>query len=286
MADNNGTASTDVAVVERKPTMLMPIAQPAQLIEAHNAMRSLIKSALREGTEPGTGDYGVVPGTDKKALYKPGAEKDTITFQFNPKEYQVKKGAKWERRNTSGARDSSRPQYTGAEPRSLTLELFLDGSDEAGDTAEGSAGDVSTQVELLMSCTAPVPRTIQSGTPLPPFVQFGWGTKVLFTAFVKSVSAKYTLFTPGGMPVRAVCTINLEEVSGEPGGQNPTSGALAARDSHTLTAGDSLQSLAYKAYGNAELWRHIAEANDIDDPMRLKLGSTVLVPALEEVQHG
>ena len=42
----------------------------------------------------------------------------------------------------------------------------------------------------------------------------------------------------------------------------------------------------YASDGNPELWRHIAEANDIDDPMRLKLGSTVLVPALEEIQHG
>ena len=54
---------------------------------------------------------------------------------------------------------------------------------------------------------------------------------------------------------------------------------------HVLTAGDSLQSLAYQAYGNPELWRHIAEANGVDDPMRLKLGTTVLVPALEEIQH-
>ena len=67
---------------------------------------------------------------------------------------------------------------------------------------------------------------------------------------------------------------------------DPTSGALAARDAHVLTAGDSLQSLAYQAYGNPELWRHIAEANGVDDPMRLKLGTTVLVPALEEIQHG
>lgn len=80
MADNTGTALTTVpeesaAIVERKATVMLPIAAPAELIKAQNAMRALIKEALQEGDEPGTGDYGVFPGTKKKALYKPGAEK-------------------------------------------------------------------------------------------------------------------------------------------------------------------------------------------------------------------
>jgi nucleoid-associated protein YgaU len=107
-----------------------------------------------------------------------------------------------------------------------------------------------------------------------------------FPAYVASVTAKYTLFTPSGTPVRAVCTVNLEEIAGELSGQNPTSGALAARDTHVLIAGDTLPSLAYRAYGDAGLWREIAEANEIDDPMRLHPGTPLLVPALEEIQRG
>jgi nucleoid-associated protein YgaU len=107
-----------------------------------------------------------------------------------------------------------------------------------------------------------------------------------FPAYMASVTAKYTLFTPAGTPVRAVCTVNLEEISGEQGGQNPTSGALAARDTHLLVAGDTLPSLAFQAYGDAGLWREIADANDIDDPMSLRPGARLLVPALEEIQHG
>lgn len=77
MADNDGNGHDDagMSIVERKPTMLQPIAQPAQIIQAHNAMREMIRGALKEGKEAGQGDYGIFPGTDKKALYKPGAEK-------------------------------------------------------------------------------------------------------------------------------------------------------------------------------------------------------------------
>ncbi len=214
-----------------------------------------------------------------------GPTGEEVTFQFNPKEYQVKKGAKWERRSTRGASDSSPPQYTGSEPRSLTLEMFLDGSDEGGDTAEGSSGDVSTRVEVLMSCTAPVARTIQSGTPLPPFVQFGWGTKVLFTAFVKSVSAKYTLFREDGTPTRAVCSVTLEELPEEQPRQNPTSGALAPIRTHTVVAGDSLASVAQREYGDPNRWRALADANGIDDPMRLPSGTRLLVPSLADASR-
>ncbi|GAA3655764.1 hypothetical protein C8D88_10595 [Lentzea atacamensis] len=212
-------------------------------------------------------------------LQKPGAELGVIKFTFNPKELTLAKNAKWQRQAQPNAAKAGVPEFKGAEPAKLSLEMFLDSTDTMGDA-------VIKTVEQLFNLTVPTKESRKGGKGSPPWVIFQWGTTKGVPSFVSSVSAKYTLFTPGGMPVRAVCTINLEEVSGEPGGQNPTSGALAARDTHTLTAGDSLQSLAYKAYGNAELWRHIAEANDIDDPMRLKLGSTVLVPALEEIQHG
>jgi nucleoid-associated protein YgaU len=212
-------------------------------------------------------------------LQKPGAQLDVIEFTFNPKELTLAKNAKWQRQAQPNAAKAGVPEFKGAEPAKLSLEIFLDSTDTMGDAT------IKT-VEQLFNLTVPTKDSRKDGKGTPPWVIFQWGTTKGFPSFVSSVSAKYTLFTPGGMPVRAVCTVNLEEVSGEPGGQNPTSGALAARDAHTLTAGDSLQSLAYKAYGNPELWRHIAEANDIDDPMRLRLGTTVLVPALEEIQHG
>jgi nucleoid-associated protein YgaU len=212
-------------------------------------------------------------------LQKPGAELFVIKFQFNPKELTLAKNAKWQRQTQPNAAKAGVPEFKGAEPAKLSLEIFLDSTKDMGD-------DTVKMVEHLFNLTVPTKDSRTNGKGSPPWVIFKWGTTTGFPSYVSSVTAKYTLFTPGGMPVRALCTVNLEEVSGEPGGQNPTSGALAARDQHTLTAGDSLQSLAYHAYGNPELWRHIAEANDIDDPMRLRLGETILVPALEEIQHG
>lgn len=210
---------------------------------------------------------------------QPGALMFEIEFQFNPKELSLTKNAKWKREAQPNAKKSGPPEFQGSDPCKLTLEVFLDATEKMDDK-------VVQTVEKLFSCCVATEDSRQGGKGSPPWIIFKWGGLTGFPAYMASVTAKYTLFTPGGVPVRAVCSVNLEEISGEQSGQNPTSGALAARDEHQLVAGDTLQSLAYGAYGNPELWRVIAEANGIDDPMRLHPGRRLLVPALEELGHG
>jgi len=50
---------------------------------------------------------------------------------------------------------------------------------------------------------------------------------------------------------------------------------------HTVQDGDSLPSIAYRAYGDATRWRAIADANEIDDPLRLRRGTPLMLPRLE-----
>jgi hypothetical protein len=237
---------------------------------------------------PPSADYGAGAPTNlqhaKLAVHKPPLAGSTaepgvlmydIGFQFNPKELSLTKNAKWQREPQRNAKKSGTPEFKGADPCKLAVEMFLDATDTMGDKV------VKTVEQLFSCCVATEESRKDKGSP--PWVIFIWGGMTGFPAFVASVTAKYTLFTPAGTPVRAVCTVNLEEISGELGGQNPTSGALAATDTHLLVAGDTLHSLAYRVYGNAELWRVIAAANDIDDPMRLRPGDRLLVPALDEI---
>jgi nucleoid-associated protein YgaU len=207
---------------------------------------------------------------------EPGDFMHDIKFQFNPKELSLTKNAKWAREAQRNAKKSGPPEFKGSDPCKLTVEMFLDATGTMDDS-------VIKTVEQLFACCVATEETRKGGKGSPPWVKFIWGGMTGFPAYVASVTAKYTLFTPAGVPVRAVCTVNLEEISGELGGQNPTSGALAAQDTHVLVTGETLQSLAYRAYGDAELWRKIATANDVDDPMRLRPGTRLLVPALDEI---
>jgi LysM repeat protein len=215
------------------------------------------------------------PPVDRKSL-QPGPPRGRIEFQFNPKELSLSKSAKWNRQSQRGSKKSDVPQFTGADPSKLSLEMFLDASDTQDDR-------VVKTVEQLFACCVPTDESHQKKKGSPPWVIFHWGALTSFTAYVSSVTVKYTLFTAGGLPIRGTATVNIDEIAGEQKGQNPTSGGLAARTVHTVVAGDSLPSIAWREYGDPTLWRPIAERNGIDDPMRLPAGTALLIPAAEEL---
>jgi hypothetical protein len=207
-----------------------------------------------------------------------GAAYDTIDFQFNPKELSISKSAKWSRASQKGSKNSGVPEYRGPEPSKLALEMFLDASDTQDDS-------VVKKVEKLFSCCVPTPESHEKKKPNPPWVVFHWGGLSSFTGYIHSVTVKYTLFTPGGLPIRGTATVNLEEIAKEDQQQNPTSGALSAHRVHTVLSGDTLASIAWHEYGDPTMWREIATANHIDNPMRLRAGSSLLVPAAEDLHR-
>jgi len=63
-------------------------------------------------------------------------------------------------------------------------------------------------------------------------------------------------------------------------GTNPTSGGGEPHRIHVVQAGERLDWIAYKEYGNPTLWRHIARENNLIRPHRLRPGQKLIVPAL------
>lgn len=198
-----------------------------------------------------------------------------IDFQFNPEKIQLNRSANWKGPEKNSQGSVTAHEYKGPEPATLTLEMLLDATDKED-------GDVSPQVDALMDACAPTEKSKGTGTPLPAFAIFGWD-KVYFRGFIQSVDATYLLFRETGKPVRAKCTIKLKETPAAARGQNPSSGSEGAQAVIQLVDGDSLAAIAFREYGDAGMWRVIAEANDIDDPLRMKPGIRLLVPSPSEV---
>jgi nucleoid-associated protein YgaU len=207
---------------------------------------------------------------------KPGGKLGGIEFQFNPKEVTIAKSAKWESKPAKGAAKAGAAEFMGAEPCKLSLEMFLDASAKQDNT-------VMERVDQLMSCCVPTSSTSGTAKAMPPLVVFKWGGLTSFPGFITKVSAKFTLFSSGGTPLRAVCTVELEEMPGGKGGQNPTSRAASARRVHVLVAGETLAGLAYREYGDQHQWRLIAEFNNIDDPLRVPSGTAIRLPARDDL---
>ena len=238
-------------------------------LTSHRPAAQMHKAALKvynaKAGDGGTGGFGSPRGT--------------IAFQFNPKEVTIAKSAKWERKPAKGSKKAGPPEFVGADPCKLTMEMFFDASGKH----DASVLDV---VEKLFACCVPTDESIAQKKPSPPLVELHWGAVKSFPAFVTQVSAKYTLFAGDGMPIRAVCSVSLEEMPTKTGKTNPTSGALSVNRMHTVIAGDSLASLAHREYDDPTLWRCLAAYNRVDDPLRLAAGTSVLLPPVEELVRG
>ncbi|MDI2031954.1 LysM peptidoglycan-binding domain-containing protein [Saccharopolyspora sp. TS4A08] len=206
-----------------------------------------------------------------------GARLKEVRFQFNPNRLSLTKSTEWRRKPARMADESATPEFVGSGPRSLSLEVFLDATDKHD-------GSVEKKVEDLMLACVPTPKSLAAKKPASPWVRFEWGTAktTSFDGVLSSFSVEYSLFDVDGTPLRATCSLSIEEAGADTPGQNPTSGSENARRTHRVVAGDSLAHLAWQEYGDATAWRLIAEANDIDDPMILAPGAELLVPALDD----
>jgi hypothetical protein len=196
---------------------------------------------------------------------------DTIECAFNPESYTVSKTNIWTYKPTQG-KDLPAAEFGGGLPMQYKLSLLLDAS------LEGSQATVKDQANKLM-------KAMHGQGVAPSFITFTWGSVTLPKAAPMSLSIQYALFQPNGEPIRAF--VELELAQAEPStpvglAQNPTTRGLAGLRAHTVCDGDSLASIANEAYGDPTRWRTIAEANGIDDPMRLRRGAALTIPRLDQ----
>lgn len=208
----------------------------------------------------------------------------SLKFYYNPSEYTITKGSQWEpgkSKGSSGARSAPSPEYKSTNPQTIQLEIFFD-------DWEAGKGTIAADIATLLDWTSPPSGSYSKKKPRPPLLAFDWGKNPAlanFQGYLKTVTAKYTLFDDKGMPIRATANVTLEEVPKQTSKQNPTSGGRAGYRSHILREGDSLASISYGEYGDPNLWRGLAIYNGIDDPLRIAAGTSLLVPEIGEARR-
>ncbi|QEC48463.1 LysM peptidoglycan-binding domain-containing protein [Baekduia soli] len=204
---------------------------------------------------------------------------DAIECAFNPQSYTVSKTNIWNFKPTTGV-DLPPGEFGGGLPRRTTLSLLLDVSLLAPDQ---SVKDMTNKLLKMMETGG---GGGGGGGSVPPFVTFRWGSVDLPKSVPVSLTIQHTLFHPNGEPIRATVDLELAQAekastassSGANQAQNPTTRAAGDLRVHRVRDGDSLPAIAYDAYGDATRWRVIAEANGIDDPLRLRRGAELTIP--------
>ena len=129
----------------------------------------------------------------------------TVTAQYNPKEVGLDKSVPWQKAKNSHA-NTPDLEFTSADGRSLSFELFFDGYEKNEDVH-------AKYVSKLLKLAEVMDENGSEDKKRPPQVKVTWGTLPEFKGVVESVSTKYTMFNKAGMPVRCTCSVKFKEAN-------------------------------------------------------------------------
>ena len=211
-----------------------------------------------------------------------------IEVQFNPTELTLTKGVQLAEIAIPGL-DAPLVQFVRGQSETLQVDLFFDTTDDGmGDT-----------VRSVTSLTDPVYSLvkIEPDGHAPPVCWFMWGEKFPgsdladvmasqrrpdFKCVVESVRQRFTLFSPKGIPLRAVLTLSMREDRPlEDQRRELNLNSPDRTQSHVVQRGETLARIAARHYRRPSAWRAIAAANRVSDPRRIAPGTFLRIPPLQ-----
>jgi nucleoid-associated protein YgaU len=221
------------------------------------------------------------------ATYHSG-EMEIFEVQFNPTEFSLDKGAQIAEIAIPGL-DSPLLQFVRGQNEKMTLDLFFD-------TTEKGMGPGATSVTTLTDRIYELVK-IEPAGHAPPVCTFVWNSKFPgadisaragnqkrtdFQCVIESIKQKFTLFNPEGIPLRATLTLTLREYKTLD--QQLHQLNLSSPDrthSHVVQQGETLSRIAARYYRKPGEWRHVADANELEDPRRLIVGAFLTIPPIQ-----
>jgi nucleoid-associated protein YgaU len=200
-----------------------------------------------------------------------------LFVQYNPAELTFTKAAQVVEIPVPGL-DGPLLQFLRGQAETLNVELFFDSTEDGTGTTATAVTEKTNEFYDLVK--------IDKDTHAPPVLLFTWGGTAFpgarrdgFRCVVTSVRQQFTMFAPDGKPLRARLTVELKEY--KPLTLQLHELGLLSAD-HTKSAvvrdGDTITGLSHREYGDDRAWRRIAEANRIEDPLRLPAGTILRVP--------
>jgi len=144
------------------------------------------------------------------------------------------------------------------------------------DSAVPSSGlSVVAQIELFKQVTG-----FSGNVHRPRYLMLVWG-KLVATCVLESFSVAYKLFTPEGLPLRAVISATFKEHKDSVQGELEKN--LSSPDiqhAHVVRSGEHLTNVVQSVYKMPDHYISIAEANGLHTVRQVAAGSTLLLPPL------
>lgn len=172
---------------------------------------------------------------------------------------------------------ASESMFSAINPDKISFDIVIDGTGAVTTSSAATAQqDVATQIRTLES----VVYKYDGNSHEPNHVRVLWGSLV-FYGRMDSMSVEYTLFKPGGDPLRARIKLSFT------GFMSKEEESLRAnRSSPDLThyvvvrAGDTLPLMCYRIYRDPDYYREVARVNNLSSVRDLRVGDRLYFPPL------
>ena len=142
------------------------------------------------------------PSVAKLSIGSLDNPKLSVEAHYNPKELGYQRTVPWSPHPLAGknTEDQMEVEFTGAQPRTMELELMFDAF-ESSDT-------VAAQVDALDELAS-----VREEDRRPHYCVVTWGDQGVrpLRCVIESVAVKYTMFDRMGAPKRAVCNVKVRE---------------------------------------------------------------------------
>lgn len=174
-------------------------------------------------------------------------------------------------------------EFKGGESATFSLDLLFDTTDKQPGTLDR---DVRRYTNDLLGLTLGAPKSgnnlAEGEVEAPKPVRFGWGDFELFEAVITDVEISFIMFDPDGKPVRATAAVGFMEWVSDKANQpqNPTT-RTEPRKTWIVQHGQTLHQIAYAEYGHPGHWRHIADSNNLLNPLKLQPGQILVLPPID-----
>jgi hypothetical protein len=251
-------------------------------------------------------DSGLKKLTIRYESSTPGTYDQSVEAMFNPEQLTFESAVTWEPIKPAASGKQSRfleQRFRSANPRTLRLDLYFN-------TYEGKPGPIDRATQRLAGLLDPTasgwglaPKAVSVRTYTeqvsnlagiakelhrPPVCQLSWGEQTLLLGVLTSCTESWTMFMPDGTPVRAKLQCTFSEYrTNEVEVRRSNLQSADLIKTFVVQRGANLASIAYREYGDPKLWRIIARANQIIDPLGdVTPGMVLTIPPLTKQSRG
>jgi LysM repeat protein len=195
---------------------------------------------------------------------------ERLSVLFNPEEYTINQDNNFASQAVPGL---SGPllQFVHGNLRTLETELFFDSFDSPTLPKRDVREDMGRITRLM---------AIDSELHAPPVLRLAWAS-LQFRCVLARATQRFIMFAEDGTPVRARITVTFNEfIDADREAKEVNRQTADFTKVHVVVEGETITSIATRAYGDPQAWRPIAIANGLDRPRSLQVGQKLSIPSL------